>query len=395
MVIHMRRSMQQDSHRRETWSSKGVRICFVAMSAYPLLIGGRPKSVVGPDVHSFSLAKELVKRGFQVSVITYNNGGAPVEYINGMEIIKTYRESSRLNKVLKAFCIWKAIRIAKAHIYVHSGGLSISLFCRLMSKKNIYEIASDALTSRELIDPKNREFHRPRFSLAEFFHQLDITLADIIIVQNEFQKKMLKQNYNKDGILIKVPFTLSEQEKPEKEKTPVILWVGSIAEVKQPELLLKLAEVMPKTKFQMIGGCTSSNQELYERIKRDSQRISNLEFLGPIPFHEVNEYFKRAWTLVNTSTFEGFPHAFVQAWMYYAPVVSLNSDPDEIICTYKLGFHSRTFNQLVKDVEILMENEYLRKQMGENARQYVEKEHDIANVVEKYMKVGNSLIDAE
>jgi glycosyltransferase involved in cell wall biosynthesis len=383
----MQGTTQQGNHKQGTQASKGVKICFVALTAYPLLTGGKPKYVVGPDVNSFILAKELVKRGFQVSFITYDYGGAPVEYASGMEIVKTYREGSHLNKVLKAFHIWKAIKKVKARVYVHSGSLCISLFCRLLRKKNIYEVASDALTTKELIDPKSLEFHRPRFSLTELFHQLDIKLADIIIVQNEFQREMLKQNYHKDGILIKMPFPICEQDMPEKKKPLIVLWVGSMADVKQPELFLKMAEAIPEAEFQMIGGYTSSNQELYRKIRRESQRISNLEFLGPIPFYEVNRYFKRASLLVNTSKFEGFPHAFIQAWMHSLPVVSLNADPDEIICKYKLGFHSKNFNQLVKDVKNLLRNEPPRDQMGENAREYVEREHDIRKTIKKYIEI--------
>ncbi len=163
-----------------------------------------------------------------------------------------------------------------------------------------------------------------------------------------------------------------------------------MAEVKQPELFVKLVEAIPEAKFQMVGG-HSDNQELYDNIKESSQRISNFEFVGAVPFNEVNEYFSRASILVNTSMLEGFPFSFIQAWMNYAPVVSLNSNPDEIIDKYKLGFHSKVFDQLVEDVKVLLENEQLRREMGENARRYVMENHDINNIVQQYIQVFNHL----
>jgi glycosyltransferase involved in cell wall biosynthesis len=370
-----------------------MRICFVALDAYPLLIGGNPKSVVGPAVHSVLLAKEFVKHGFQVSLITYNYGKAPVERVNGIELIKAHRAYSYLNKVSKAFHIWKAMLRANANIYIHCGNLPVSLFCRMFRRKSIYEIASNALSLRELIDPENKEFHRPRFSIAEFFHQLDIILADNIIVQNEFQRRMLEQNYGKDSTLVKMPFPLSEKGELRKEKPPVILWVGAMADVKQPRLFLQLSQKIPEARFQMIGGYSLGNEALYEEIRCESQEISNLEFVGPVPFYEINEYFKRASILVNTSKFEGFPNAFLQAWMFCSPVVSLNADPDEIICRENLGFHSKNFDQLINDIRILMENEPLRKQIGMRARQYVEKNHDVAIVIETYANFLLSLIN--
>ncbi len=136
----------------------------------------------------------------------------------------------------------------------------------------------------------------------------------------------------------------------------------------------------------MIGG-HSGNQEFYDRIKAKSKRIPNFEFLGVIPFNEVDEYFSRASILVNTSMFEGFPHAFIQAWMHYAPVVSLNADPDELLCKRGLGFHSKTFDQLIEDVKTLLNNAALREEMGMNGRKYVEREHDLTNIIGRYIEM--------
>lgn len=372
-----------------------IKICFVALDAYPLLAGKNPKSVLGPDVHQVILAKELIKHGFKIIFITYNEEGAPVDYINGIKVIKIHKDAYRLrmlNIILRAFRIWNAMRKANAHIYVHRGGVpgAVSPFCRLMKKKFICQIASNALVNRELVTRKIREFKRSIFSLGTFGQWLDIKLADAIIVQNKFQRTMLKKNFGKDGLLIKTPFPLSRRGTPEKANPLIVLWVGSMAEVKQPELFVKLTEAIPEARFQMVGG-HSGNQELYDKIKENSKRILNFKFLGVIPFDQVNEYFSRASILVNTSVFEGFPHAFIQAWMHYVPVVSLNADPDGLICENKSGFHSKTFNQLIEDVKTLLKNDAVRKEMGMKGRKYVEKEHDLSLIIIEYIKLFNRI----
>ena len=375
-------------------AEKTIKICFVALGAYPLLAGKNADNIIGPDVHQVILAKELIKHDFKITFITYNEGGEPAEYINGMEILKIHEDVCRLrilNIISRVFRIWNAMRKAKARIYFHTGGIAISLFCRLIRKKFVCDILSDALVNRELITRKNKEFSRSKFSLGTFGNWLDIKLADAIIVQNKYQETMLKKNFGKEGFLIKMPFPLTEQGMPEKANPPIVLWVGAMAEVKQPELFVKLAEAIPGARFQMIGGHSGGNQELYNRIKESSKRFSNFEYFGAIPLHKDNEYFSRASILVNTSMFEGFPNAFIQAWMHYVPVVSLNADPDELICEKRLGFHSKTFNQLVEDVKTLLKNEDLRKQMGENSRQYVENEHNITNIIREYIKVFEHL----
>lgn len=379
-----------------TQAGKDIKICFVALAySYSLLTGKNPKKVVGPDVHQVILAKELLKHNFKITFITYGEGGAPVEYINNIEVIKIHRGLYRLkivNIVLEQFHIWNAMRKANAHIYIQRGGVggAVSSFCRLTGKKFICSIASDAWVNRELVR-KVKEFNRPIFSsLAAFGNWVDIKLASAIVVQNEYQREMLKKNFGEDGLLIKTPFPLSKRGTPEKANPAIVLWVGSMAEVKQPELFVKLAEAIPEVRFQMLGG-SSGNQEAYDKIKESSKRISNFEYLGVIPFQEVNDYFSQAAILVNTSMFEGFPHAFIQAWMYYVPVVSLNADHDEIIFRYKMGFHSKTFEQLVEDVKTLLKDEALREEMGVNGRKYVEREHDINNIIKNYINVFEAL----
>ena len=370
-------------------SNKSVKVCFVALGAYPLLAGKNADNIIGPDIHQVILAKELIKHDFKITFITYGEGGASVEYINGMEIIKIRGDVCRLrllNMVSKVFRIWNAMRKANARIYIHTGGATTSLFCRLTRKKFVCDVASDALVNRELVTTKIREFSQSKFSFGTFGNWLDIKLADSLIVQNEYQETMLKKNFGKDGFLIKMPFPLTEQGMPEKANPPIVLWVGAMAEVKQPELFVRLAEAIPEARFQMIGG-HSGNQEFYNRIKEKSKRIPNFEFLGVIPFNEVDEYFSRASILVNTSMFEGFPHAFIQAWMHYVPVVSLNADPDELICKKGLGFRSKTFDQLIEDVKTLLNNEALRGDMSVNGREYVEREHDITKNIREYIEV--------
>ena len=44
----------------------------------------------------------------------------------------------------------------------------------------------------------------------------------------------------------------------------------------------------------------------YDGIKEEAERIPNLEFVGFVPYPDVNEYFNNASLLVNTSSVEGF-----------------------------------------------------------------------------------------
>jgi glycosyltransferase involved in cell wall biosynthesis len=372
-------------------NDKSKRICFIALGAYPLLSKTYSENVTGPNIHQFLLAKELMKHDFKITFITYKDKDRPViETIDGIEIIKISDKKccfNILNIIIKIYHIYNAMFKANAQIYFHAGGVAgpISIFCRSIGKQSIYSIASDALVNRRIVTRKIREFNQSKFGLEYLGNWLEIKLANAIIIQSEYQKKMLMKNYGKNGTLIKMPFPITKERMPEKTNPPIILWVGSMAEVKQPELFLKLAESVPEAGFQMIGG--SGNLDFYEGIRDSAEKISNLEFFGVVPFNEIDRYFRRASILVNTSMFEGFPNAFIQAWMNYVPVVSLNADPDELICNNKLGFHSKTFDQMVNDLRIVLNNEEKREELGRNAREYVEREHNITLLINKYIEI--------
>jgi glycosyltransferase involved in cell wall biosynthesis len=142
----------------------------------------------------------------------------------------------------------------------------------------------------------------------------------------------------------------------------------------------------------MIGG-SSEDKRFYEVIKEQASKIPNLDFVGFVHHYEVGKYCERASIFVNTSNVEGFPNTFLEAWSRYTSVVSLNIDPDEIICQKKLGFHSRTFEQMVDDVKLLLRDIELRQDLGRNGRRYVEQEHDLKVVVEEYVRLFQQLAD--
>ena len=109
--------------------------------------------------------------------------------------------------------------------------------------------------------------------------------------------------------------------------------------------------------------------------------MPNLIYVGGVPQDEVNRRLEQGHILVNTSRFEGFSNTFVQAWMRKVPVVSLNSDPDNILVREGIGFHSLTFETLCRDVKLLVENNILCNEMGERARKYAYENHTVEKMV--------------
>ena len=160
-----------------------------------------------------------------------------------------------------------------------------------------------------------------------------------------------------------------------------------ISSIKRPEMFLSLSKFIPEAHFEMIGGRTKIEPQLYDSIGSESKRIPNLNFRGFIRPSRIENFFREASVFVNTSTYEGFPNTFIQAWSHNVPVVSLTVDPDEIIKKEGIGFRSGSFDKLVSDVRTLVTNDDLRRNMGGKSRKYVEREHDIKVVTDKYLEL--------
>jgi glycosyltransferase involved in cell wall biosynthesis len=129
------------------------------------------------------------------------------------------------------------------------------------------------------------------------------------------------------------------------------------------------------------------------------QAPSNLEYLGPLPIDQVNEKISQSDLLLYTSLpVEGFGSSFTQAWLRQVPTVSLSFELDGILEQENIGRCSRDFEHLVTDVKELMEDESLRRDMGQRARAYAVSHHSAERMVADYEAlfkdiVRNSAVD--
>jgi glycosyltransferase involved in cell wall biosynthesis len=374
-------------------ASNNLKVCFIGIGSCFLISNKKIANIIGPDIQQILLGNELLKNNFNISFICYHKSinTFDIQYKDNIQLLYVKSENSKskiLNYLKTFFNSIKAIRMANSDIYMHHGGLD-GFLPLLMGKKCILSIASDAFLDQSLIVTNSKEFKKSRFNLDSIANWFNIKFSRLIIVQNCYQREFLQKHYNKEAHLIKIPFKISESKIYEKKKPYTILWVGSMAKVKQPELFLNLAKEIPYANFQMIGG-HYDNWDLFNTTKKEADKLDNLEFLGVVPFDEIDKYFREASILVNTSMFEGFPNSFIQAWINNIPVISL-VDPDGIIGDHGMGLHSKNFEKLREDVRILLDDDELRIQMGQNGRQYVEKEHDITNIIHEYIKLFESI----
>jgi len=169
-----------------------------------------------------------------------------------------------------------------------------------------------------------------------------------------------------------------------------VLWAGRARRTKRPELFLELARRVPEVQFAMATQAMWGEEALYEQVEREAREISNLAFLGPLPYSQMEAQFGRCWLLVNTSEYEGFPNTFLEAWGRGLPVVA-TVDPDGLLSERGLGWSCRTLEEMAARVRWLAGQPAVRAEVGARAREYVAVEHSADAVVARYVSLLESL----
>ncbi|MFX1388566.1 MAG: glycosyltransferase [Promethearchaeota archaeon] len=372
-----------------------IKICFVSILGYPLynkkctrqFFGG------GAGVQLYILSKELANNPkFDVHVITGNYNLTPnkIETIGNMFLhnLRPFKRkiSFYFLSLLNLFIYF--IRI-NPDIIIQRQAEKVTgicaFYCKLFKKKFLFSIAN--------LHDVNGELEKGFFGK---FYKYGLENANHIIAQNNEQIKTLEKLKKKKIENISILKSSYKINLLEKKNKKYILWVGRAIDWKRPELFIKLAEMFSDKKFLMI--CNKSdekqrNLKYWSAIKDKASKISNLEFIEYVPFHNINAYFEAAEIFINTSIYEGFPNTFIQSSLFGTPIISLNVNPDGILTKNKIGLWcENNFDLMVKNLNLLLDNDELYLSFSENCYNFVKKNHNINKNVDKWIQIINNVL---
>ena len=299
-------------------------ICFVAPTAWPLFSGNLDIPVVGgAELQQSFLAPALVQRGYKVSMITLDSGQEDRTVVKGVTVHKLYKPDEGIPVVRFVYPrltrTWQVLKEVNADVYYQRTAAALTgflaAFCRRHGKRSIYNGASDV---DFLPGKQDITFARDRW-----LFEYGLRHADRIFVQNPRQHEYLSQHYGRtDGVL--VPNCYHGPADAKADPNGYVLWVATVRQQKQPELLLEMARRMPLYRFVMVGGHDIgwNGEEFERRIREAAATLPNVEYRGFRPYLEADRIFDGARVLLNTSKYEGFPNTFLQAWARGVPTVA-------------------------------------------------------------------------
>lgn len=360
------------------------RICFCGPDNHLLLMPGMgSERITGEAVQQVLLARAFRRIGYSVSVVVQTDKEPVEDTVDGIDVWTSYCREAGLPVFRffhpKATGIFKALANADADIYYQSpaGAMTgfTSAFCRLKSRTMIFRVASDAncIPGKQLI-----RLWRDR-KLFEY----GLRRATVIAVQTEYQRQLLKEHYGLESSLVPMALELPV-ERLDGIRDIDVLWISNLRVAKRPDRLLELARQLPNVRFTMVGGPVFGDSGYYHNIEQQASLLPNLDFLGPVPFEDVNHLILRSKILVNTSEVEGFPNTFLQAWARRVPVVSY-FDPDGIIAQEGLGARPKSEADMRNAIQDLLDSADKRNRLGKAAETYALANFSPASAADRYI----------
>ncbi len=364
-----------------------MKICIVALDIVPYFLDERSARYGGAEVQSAALARAFASRGAEVSFVVKNlpqNASLPFpaqsayDSNHGVWGIRFFHP--RLSGT------YRALALADADIYYqHCAGMITgltALFCRKKRRVFVFGAGSNTdFTFAELLIPGVRD---------KILYTLGLKLADGVIAQNQFQRDLCKKRYDKSARVI--PMVIGMEDSDEISSGEKVLWVGALREVKGPERFLQLAQRVPEREFVLVGGPIESERAYSDKILEKAAGIPNLTCTGRIPHAEVIDLLRSAAILVNTSSVEGFPNVYLEAWKHGVPVVSL-TDVDELIAGEGVGFLCSGMEDMEQKIKSLLEDPDQRTSMGKRARAMVSSKFSADVLSGEYMAYFEELLE--
>lgn len=360
--------MKKENNRIIIWSTDVIR-----------LMEGKP--IGGIAVQMFFWAQVFVENGW--NVLSFAENAKETVEREGIEF-RSLRNVKHWNFVLEWWYALKYIVLFRPEIIIYRGAsrnlYPLALITRLMGVKLVFFSASDSN-----FEP-NKKTVGSKMGL-KLYHR-SIHYIKYFVTQNAYQHDTLLQHFGKESF---IQFNIWGHAMRNDEGTPPAsdaVWVANFHKLKRAEWVTTIARQMPKSHFVLAGGPTSENR-YYEEMEEESGKIDNVSFLGPKSFAYVNELVGKSRVLLCTSTFEGFPNTFLQAWSNGLPVIS-TVDPSGVIAEHHLGDVVKTEEELKEALQRMLNDAAYYQALQKSVEQFFLSHHAAQRGYENVIKYINT-----
>lgn len=339
---------------------------------YPYACGGSLVSG-GAERQQWLLSRALVDRGHEVVVYTRTTQARPSETIKGVRFCWQTPQS-----IVLAW--WKMLRAERPDwVYRRCSDFNLGVLAPLAKIAGVKVVFASAHQNdcNPPIALTRRRYLWPLYALG-------LRIVDRILVQHESQIRLLPLSLRSKSFSVS---GISPVVEPDPERENQVVWVSVIRKIKRPHLLVDIANSLPNVKFVACGAPALS----YAKSSYAGQALDllnscpNIDYRGKISPEAAEALMRSSKLLLSTSSAEGFPNTFLQAWGGGVPVVSCELDPAGAIRSHNAGLVGKDVSETVQAIRRLLDDEQLNRTLGENGRNYVRKVHGEDKVIREFL----------
>lgn len=356
----------------------------------------------------FTLAEKLKEFNVQVSVFVY---GQKEEFVieeknttiyslsnNKGKFFSFYWNRKKIQKFINRIILEKKIDIIEAPDWT-----GITAFMQFKIPLIIRFHGSDAY----FCYLENRKQKLKNF----WFEKLAISNADAFIAPTKFAGEISKKLFKIKGKEIKKIYNglnlqNFENQNPEKFEKNVILYIGALIRKKGvlelPDIFNKVRKDYPDAILVLIGGdvpdLKTNSKSTWELMKGlfSKDDLWNVNYLGKIPYSEVQKYIKKANVCVFPTFAETLGMVTIESMAMQKAIVNSNIGwSRELIIDKENGFlvHPSNHDLYVERIKEVLKDDLLAKKMGRSARKYVEEKFDINKLALENIKFYQKIIN--
>ena len=295
----------------------------------------------GLEKHTIELSKQLVNRGFDVTVIAHKDFAESFENIN---FIPLDLSKSR-NNFFILFKLYKILKKGNFDIIHTQANKATSMVTKIKSFISA-KIVSTLHSYKKNLSP---------------FEKSDFVITVSNKVAEKIKNKNIKTIYN--GIEF---YNVDNSEILQKYKIPqnkfLICSVGRLCDVKRFDLLIK--SIKDLDVFCILVGDGENKDSLINLAKKENVEEKIL-FTGNIDNKEVRKILQKVDLSIISSDREGFSYFFAESLVYSTPIISTNvADIKDIIgnnyivpfndynkFNEKIDYVKNNYNEVLKDFQ--------------------------------------------
>lgn len=362
------------------------KICIVGLDSYGMLSGeGDLRYIGGESVQHVLLARAWRDLGHDVSIVVHDEGQGPKKAIDGITAIAAHTRNGGIPGLRffhpRASKLVGALSTADADVYYQSpAGANTGItawYSHMTGRRFLFRVASDS--------DCEKEHGRIRFLRDRMLFNFGLNRADVIAAQTQVQAQMLRENHGLESSVVNMMVEPPQRSAVPQEKDIDVLWLSNLRALKRPELVLELARQLPHVKFTLAGGPMPGGQTYFDDVAAAAERLPNVTMPGAVKYADTGTLFDRAKIFLNTSSIEGFPNTFLQAWIRGVPVVSF-FDPDNLVNRLQIGRIATSLDDMREAIRGLLDVNTYRELIGRRAREFAAREFTSA-VAARYLEL--------